>query len=309
MKFNHLSIAFVASVVVAGTELLGASAAKAVSLTGLDINNNLVFFDSSNPSAATRQAVTGLQAGEALLGIDYRPATGGLFGIGSTNRVYAINPTTGVATAVGAPFSPGLTSNAIGIDFNPVPDLIRVGGSAGQNLRLSPNTGAQAANSPDAALSFAPGDVNAGQFANIADVAYTNNVAGATSTTLYGIDTALDILVRQGGLNFPANQPSPNTGLLFTVGALNVNFSNLSGFDIFSANGVDTAFASSNASLYSIDLSTGEAALLGTIGDGTNLRGLSAAAVPEPTTMAGLALAGSGLAMLKRRRKGQAIDQ
>lgn len=306
MKFSQMSA--VIATVAAATIVEGvrvANPAAAVSLTGLDIRNNLLFFDSNTPSTVTgRVAVSGLQTGEALLGIDYRPATGGLFGIGSSSQVYSINPTTGAATAIGgAPFTPGLNGNAFGFDFNPVPDLIRVVSNTGQNLRLSPNTGAQAANSPDAVLNYAAGDVNVGQPPSIVATAYTNNVAGTTSTTLYGIDPVLDVLVRQGGLNFPANAPSPNTGQLFTVGALGVNFSNLSGFDIFTANGNNTAFASDNASLYTIDLNTGAAALIGTVGDGTPLRGLAAEAVPEPLTMMGYLAGSGGLAWLRRRSK------
>jgi len=46
--------------------------------------------------------ITGLQAGETVLGFDYRPATGGLYAIGSTSRLYLINGTTGAATQVGS---------------------------------------------------------------------------------------------------------------------------------------------------------------------------------------------------------------
>jgi hypothetical protein len=53
--------------------------------------------------------------------------------------------------------------------------------------------------------------------------AYTNNFAGASVTTLYGIDSNLDIL---------ATQNPPNAGLLNTVGPLGFNASDLVGFDI-----------------------------------------------------------------------------
>ncbi|MBM0740064.1 DUF4394 domain-containing protein [Phormidium sp. CLA17] len=289
-----------------------ANPAAAVSLTGLDLQNNLVFFDSNTPGTVTgKVAVTGLQTGESLVGIDYRPSTSGLFGVGSTSRVYSINTATGAATAVGAaPFSPGLSGNAFGVDFNPVPDLIRVTSNAGQNLRLSPVTGAQAANSPDALLAFAAGDVNFGRPANVVAAAYANNIAGVTATTLYGIDPLLNVLVRQGSLNFQAGNPntpvSPNTGRLFTVGSLGVALgTNLVGFDIFTQNGTDIAFATAGSNLYNIDLSSGAATLLGEIGDGSNLQGV--AAVPEPTTIIGSVI-GGGILALKRRRRAKSSD-
>lgn len=307
MSWNQLSAVVTTAVAVTVLDLLSvANPAIAVSLTGLDLQNNLVFFDSNTPGTVTgKVGVTGLQTGESLVGIDYRPATSGLFGVGSTNRVYSINPTTGAATAVGAsPFSPGLIGNAFGVDFNPVPDLIRLTSNAGQNARLSPVTGAVVGT--DGTLTFAMSDVNAAQPPNVVASAYTNNVAGATTTTLYGIDPLLNVLVRQGSLNFQANNPatpiSPNSGQLFTVGSLGVTLgTNLVGFDIFTQNGVDSAFVTAGSNLYTLDLGTGAATLVGGIGDGSNLRGV--AAVPEPTTMAGLALAGAGMGYVRRRRK------
>lgn len=309
MSLNRLKTIMTASAVVTILDLLSTTnPAAAVSLTGLDLQNNLIFFDSNTPNIVTgKVAITGLQAGESLVGIDYRPATSGLFGVGSTNRVYSLNPTTGAATQIGASaFSPGLSGNAFGIDFNPVPDLIRVVSNSGQNARLSPVTGRQAANSPDALLAFAAGDINAGKSPNIVATAYTNNKAGVTSTTLYGIDPLLNILVRQGSLNFQAGNPntpvSPNTGQLFTVGALGVAFgTDQVGFDIFTENGVDTAFATAGSSLYNIDLSTGLATLVGEVEGDPSLRGV--AAVPEPTTIIG-SLIGGGILVLKHRRRG-----
>jgi hypothetical protein len=81
---------------------------------------------------------------------------------------------------------------------------------------------------------------------NVVGAAYSNNVPGGVNgqTTLYDIDSALDQLFTQGGVNFPPGTPpvSPNTGTLFDVGPLGVNTSDLVGFDISAFSG--TAFAS-----------------------------------------------------------------
>ena len=74
---------------------------SAETLYGTDDLNGLFTFDSANANAATRVAISGLQSGETLVGIDVRPATGVLYGIGSTSRVYTLNTSTGVATQVG----------------------------------------------------------------------------------------------------------------------------------------------------------------------------------------------------------------
>jgi hypothetical protein len=51
----------------------------------------------------------------------------------------------------------------------------------------------------------------------VVGAAYSNNVAGALQTTLYDIDSVLDQLFTQGGLNVPPGTPSPNTGQLLPV--------------------------------------------------------------------------------------------
>src|SRR6186713_1398487 len=71
-------------------------------LIGLDSTNHLLAFDSAAAGTVTTIPVTGLGAGETLIGIDHRPATGALYGLtidaGNTGRLYVINATTGVAT-------------------------------------------------------------------------------------------------------------------------------------------------------------------------------------------------------------------
>jgi Domain of unknown function (DUF4394) len=222
--------------------------------------NTLLRFDSAAPGTILSTiAVSGLQVGETLEGIDFRPANGQLYGLGSTSRLYSIDITSGVATQVGAgPFAAALSGTNFGFDFNPVVDRIRVVSNADQNLRLNPNNGVLAGN--DTALTYAVGDPNAGANPNAVGAAYTNSVAGATVTTLYDIDSNLDIL---------AIQNPPNSGLLNTVGPLGFDTSGAVGFDIATAG---TAYASLSVSglvgLFTINLATGAATPVGSIGTG-----------------------------------------
>src|SRR4051794_24488520 len=64
--------------------------------------NDLARFDSGATGVVTSAPVTGLQAGEPLVGVDVRPANQLLYGLGSSSRLYTINPLTGAATPVGA---------------------------------------------------------------------------------------------------------------------------------------------------------------------------------------------------------------
>jgi Domain of unknown function (DUF4394)/Bacterial pre-peptidase C-terminal domain len=241
---------------------------------GLTDDNKLVSFSAGGSTSATNVAVTGLQASEKLLGIDFRPATGQLFGLGSSNRLYTLNSTTGAATAVGTgTLTTTLSGTSFGVDFNPVVDRLRVVSDTDQNLRLDPNTGAIAGT--DTPLNPAGNDIGAS--------AYTNNRAGATATTLFSIDSLSNQLVRQGGVNGgPAQAGNPNAGVITSIGALGVDFGANVGFDIFTDGaGVDAAFATSGSTLYSINLTSGAATAVGTVGAGTtsfNLVGLATTA-------------------------------
>jgi hypothetical protein len=112
----------------------------------VDTGNLLRHFNAAAPGTILGTvAITGLQPGEVVLGIDFRPATGQLYGLGSTSRVYVINPVTGAASPVDGAFTPGLTGTDFGFDFNPTVDRIRVVSDNEQNLRLNPDTGGIAA--------------------------------------------------------------------------------------------------------------------------------------------------------------------
>ena len=156
-------------------------------------------------------------------------------------------------------------------------------------------TGTIAGDLTDDPLAYAGGDPNNGANPNIVSSAYSNNFFGAPSTVLYNIDASLDILVTQS---------PPNNGTLNTIGALGVNTSDIAGFDISGSSGIAYAALENGgtSSLYTINLTTGAATLVGAIGSGLSVNGLTA--VPEPEHYA-LIAAGSliGFALLRRRFK------
>lgn len=273
------------------------SSAHAVSAFGLTDNNQLVRFDTATPGTIVSGSML-RDAGNVpipdLIGIDYRPATGQLYGVSALGVIYTINPNTAIATP-GATLSTLLNGSRFGFDFNPVPDRLRIVSNADQNLRVNVDTGAAII---DGTLSYAAGDVNAGQNPNVIAAAYTNNDNNvATGTTLYVLDSTLNTL---------AIQNPPNDGTLNTVGPVGLDLSSLAGFDIFTdAGGVNTGFAVlQNATqgisrLYSIDLASGTSTLVGTVGGGDLLDGLAIGVVPEPTTLT----VGAGMALLALRRR------
>ncbi len=242
-------------------------------MVGLNSAGELVTFDSATPGTiSSRVAVTGLADGESLVGIDYRPANGQLYAGSTASRIYTINLSTGAATAVGTgAFTPAASGTNFGFDFNPVPDRIRFVSDGGQNLRINPATGVAIT---DGNLAYATGDANEGATPNVTASAYVNPFGGATTTTLYGIDTNLDILVTQN---------PPNAGTLNTVGALGLNAAGPAGFDV-GQDGIAYAALTTDptgpSSLYTINLTTGAATLLGTVGATTEAGLIDVAAVP-----------------------------
>ncbi|MGH9842400.1 MAG: DUF4394 domain-containing protein [Blastocatellia bacterium] len=254
------------------------SAAIEGTVFAITAGNNLISFNQFAPNAIIKtSAITGLQSGENILGIDFRPRTGALYAVSSQSRVYIINTATGAATAAGAaPFTPAVAGASFGVDFNPVPDRIRFVSDQEQNLRLNPNDGTTAGT--DGTLAYAMGDANVGQNPNVVAAAYTNNFSGATTTSLYVIDSARDILALQGSAG--GTPVSPNTGQLFTVGALGVDTGDQVGFDIVSPSGLAlaslTPAGATASSFYSINLQTGAATLIGQIGGTEVIRDIAA---------------------------------
>ncbi|WP_157539864.1 DUF4394 domain-containing protein [Mucilaginibacter aquatilis] len=215
-----------------------------VNVTALLQNNRIASFNAQTSGALTQTlSITGMQTGENMLAIDYRPATGELYGVSSGSRIYIINPSTGAARAVSAtPFTPAIDGTAIGIDFNPTVDRLRLVSNNGQNLRLNPEDG----------TALRDGDINGAAGAKISSVAYTENYAGASSTVLFDIDLTNKKLYKQD---------PPNNGTLVEVGSLGVDASAVGDFDITpdSKSALAALTVNGTQGLYSIDMSNGKA--------------------------------------------------
>jgi hypothetical protein len=261
--------------------LLAAVPACARPAVGLTTSAQLVEFDTSTPGTASAgPTVTGLQPGETILGIDFRPATGKLYGLGSRSRLYRINEATGHATQVGPQFPAALSGTSFGFDFNAHTDRIGVVSDAEQNFRLDPATAAQTV---DNALAPA---------GSVGTASYSDAYDGAPSSTLWGIDYASDMLVRIGAANATA---TANGGAVATIGALGVDAGADVSLDVsFPA---PVVFAAIGGSLYTIDLSSGAATLVGQISPSAlALTGIAVKSM-DPTLMA--LLSNNSLARVK----------
>lgn len=281
-----------ALLVALGASAAAASIASAVPIYGVTMQNNLFSVDSATPNTVnSAMFISGLQSNELIMGIDFRPATGQLYGVSSAGRLYTIDPSTGAATIVGSGFVPLPGGTEFGFDFNPTIDRIRLVSDTDANYVLNPITGATQLVATN--LAYLAGDPNAGANPSIVGSAYTNSSPVGTTTQLYGIDSVLNILVTQAN----------NAGTLGTVGPLGIDVTNLVGFDIAGAN--NTAYLSANlgpadtSKLYTVNLATGATTLVGELGGGLFVRDITVA-IPEP---ASLGLLGGLAVMSLRRRK------
>jgi hypothetical protein len=235
--------------------------------------NLLVQFDERRPDRLIdAQSIVGLPAGVMLTGIDFRPKTGDLYGVGSDSVVYRVNPFTGIAIAenrdaTGNPvaFTPALRGTKFGLDFNPVPDAIRVVSDQRQNLRLSPDAGT---------VLGADADLNPGM-PTIVGAAYTNSsfsFTQPTATTLHVVDAATDQVFVQN---------PPNNGTLTMGQRLGVDVGLDTGWDI--AGDDNTGYLATRragargSTLYRVNPATGRTKTLGRIGNGRRvITGLAA---------------------------------
>jgi outer membrane protein assembly factor BamB len=207
----------------------------------------LIRFDRNDLGATAGIKISNLQAGESILGLDFRPADGVLYGLGSSNHLYIIDKETGVASRIVPAFTPVLSGTAFGFDFNPSSDRIRVISNTGQNLRLHPVTGEVVSIDTD----ITPAGIA------LSACAYSNNAAGATTTELYAINASTDKLYKI---------TSPNSGMATEIGPLGIDVDANNGFDIAGAdNGFALLTVAGVPKLYSVNLSTGALTEMGKI--------------------------------------------
>jgi len=211
---------------VAAAALAAPSAASAAEeLAAVTNSNKILTFGSDSPgNIDSAYPLTGLASGEKIVGLDTRPATGQLYGLGKTGRIYVIDASSGATRSVAGPISPVPAGNTFGFNFNPTVDRIRITTDTRQNLRVNPDDGTTAVDTP---LAYAAGQ-GGGVPPQVGGVAYTNPVPTATTTQLFDLEAARDALTTQN----PAN-----SGTLTTVGnGLGQAIGGPSGFDISTSN-------------------------------------------------------------------------
>lgn len=204
--------------------------------------------------------------GGNLIGMDFRPADGQLYGLTDLGVIYTIPINqyyVGRATRVST-MNPRFTGGfEMLFDFNPVANAIRVAGSNDQNLAVVNGTDGSNLSTTVTQTTFAyvQGDVNFGKDPELTGGAYSNNFAGATTTLFYAIDADTDSLVTIADKTATG---SSNTGggKLQTIGPVvdqngnRLNLSPTTDIDIYTdRSGKNYLVGQTTRLLFTIDLS------------------------------------------------------
>jgi hypothetical protein len=235
---------------VAASALLTGAAQAQGRIVGLVDGKTIVTIDPASRKVASTVNVSG--AG-SLVGIDVRPADGMLYGLASDGTIVTIDVASGKATMKSKLSEPWKgTAATTTFDFNPVADRLRLMSSDGTSWRINVDDGKVIV---DGSHKFK--DAGAGKMPRVVAGAYTNSFKDTKATTLYNIDAETGSLVTQA---------PPNDGVLNVVGSLGVPVSGAVAFNIVSS-GPDQneAWLAIDGALYSVDLKSGKATMVGKI--------------------------------------------
>lgn len=252
---------------------------QAVTIYGLGIDNMLYSFDSATPGSFAPIGTPG----SGIVDIDFRGSNGLLYGIAGSGNTFSINTSTGASTLLSTPAT-ALNGSVSGFDVNPAADRFRVvtnSATGDNNYRLS---------SPGSDTNVVTVD---GRFSTpisvtILDVAYTNPFSGVLGTALFSIGT---------DNNLYSHSVGPGFNTMNLVGGLGIMVGSDIAFDISGSGTGNIGYLASGTNFYAINLSTGAATSVGTLGVALS----SFSAVPEPSSAF---LGGLGaLGLLRRNRK------
>lgn len=237
MKSLALVPAAVAAFVALGQ---AAAAAPAIGLVG---DRTLVMFDTETATAARTVEVKGV---DGLMGIDWRPADGKVYGVTYDGQIVTIDPASGrSAPKAKLDMVPAVGANTAVIDFNPAADKLRVVIGT-TNLRIDPESGKVTTDKP---LAFVKEDMHAGEKPAVAAGAYTNSFGKPEKAKLFHIDATIGALIQQ---------TVPNDGTLAAIGKLGIAASDAYAMDVqTTADGKNTAWLVAGGALHQVSLEAG----------------------------------------------------
>jgi hypothetical protein len=187
-------------------------------LVALVGNRAFLTIDAATPKVLKRTIISGIN--KRVLAFDVRPADGMLYAVTEDGTVVTVNVDDGSTIFVSQLPQVPPKGVRVSADFNPVPNLLRMIGSDGTNLRANVDLGTV---TQDTAINFILPNPFGGTTPSVIAAAYSNAVAGATGTLLWDIEDTTNALYVQ---------VPPNMGVLNPVaGQLGISPTDI-GFDI-----------------------------------------------------------------------------
>lgn len=237
-------------------------------IVGLTDKNELVAFTAEAPNLVRVMPVSG--AAGRIIGIDYR-LNRSLYGLGSDNVVYRLDPTTGAARRNAALSQPLPASSAYVVDFDPHFDGFRVISAEGQNYRIDVESGRVTVDRP---LAYDPKDRNAGKKPSVTVGAYINTYPGSFATQLFNFDLETGAYVIQD---------PPESGRLVTVGSAGLPpRTRISAFDVVTDIEYEYhGFAVVGSALYRVNVGRGTLSKLGDVALDGDRKLIDIAIVPK----------------------------
>ncbi len=260
---------------------------------------SIVSFLASAPNVLqSEQTIKGTLSSETLVGLAFDPDSGVHYSIAMRNdgssRLVSANPNNGAVAPIGSLEFPAAVNFGDNIAVFPTNTGrirmltdIRLGNvvTGQMNLLTNRNTGLASRAVND--LAYVSGDLFFGEVPHIKAHAFTNPHGDALVSTLYGIDTERDTLVRIGDVS-QSSEGSINGGGLTTIGALGVNVRFPSMAIVPRSNTAymidrnsDVNISGSITTLYRINLSSGAASVVGTIGPSASNSFITAIAIRD----------------------------
>lgn len=179
-------------------------------------DNKLYRFTAKEPGKlAPALSVTGLAAGETLLGIDARQLDGTLYGLTSSKRVVSIDTGTGAISA--GPVQSPAPAGSLTIDFDP---LVPASGTSRLRVIASGGSGDNGLADIDTGT-FTKGTATASAVSVVA-AAYSNNYRATPAATSGGTAPTMSstLFVINAATNELASQVTSNTAAASDTGAL-----------------------------------------------------------------------------------------
>lgn len=242
-------------------------------LVGLTAEGQLsCFIDRKPQRGRTLGTVAGFSGTDTrLIGIDFRPQDGLLYGVGNGGGLYRVDTGTAALTPIGQlSTAPDPLASAFGVDFNPAANALRIVSNSGQNLRQSfANLGTPtplAATAVDGPLGYTTGSTPGPTALGVLGAAYTSNdLAAPTATSLFVLDASLAQVALQSPANAGFLVATGKLGPTPTEGDIDI-YSVLRGDVTVAQRALATMVVGGSAGLYEIDLLIGKATLLGEFG-------------------------------------------